>query len=64
VGRGHVPVNALGPAVRRIETWSLIDLANQGAPGIEVIFLDTEAHSQTREFVEEMRARYTPEPHR
>jgi phosphoadenosine phosphosulfate reductase len=37
----------------------LIDLATKVAPGIEVIFLDTEAHfPETLAFVEEMRARY------
>ena len=37
----------------------LIDLATKAAPGIEVIFLDTEAHfPETLEFVEEIRARY------
>jgi phosphoadenosine phosphosulfate reductase len=37
----------------------LIDLATKVAPGIEVIFLDTEAHfPETLEFVEEIRARY------
>ena len=37
----------------------LIDLATTVAPGIEVIFLDTEAHfPETLEFVEEIRARY------
>ncbi len=37
----------------------LIDLATRIAPGIEVIFLDTEAHfPQTLEFVEQVRARY------
>jgi phosphoadenosine phosphosulfate reductase len=37
----------------------LIDLATQVAPGIEVIFLDTEAHfPETLAFVEEIRARY------
>jgi phosphoadenosine phosphosulfate reductase len=37
----------------------LIDLATQVAPGIEVIFLDTEAHfPETLEFVEEMRVRF------
>ena len=37
----------------------LIDLATRLAPGIEVIFLDTEAHfPETLEFVEEIRARY------
>jgi phosphoadenosine phosphosulfate reductase len=38
----------------------LIDLATKVEPGIEVIFLDTEAHfPETLEFVEEIRARYT-----
>jgi phosphoadenosine phosphosulfate reductase len=37
----------------------LIDLATRAVPGIEVIFLDTEAHfPETRAFVEEIRARY------
>jgi phosphoadenosine phosphosulfate reductase len=37
----------------------LIDLATKVAPGIEVIFLDTEAHfPETLSFVEEMRQRY------
>jgi phosphoadenosine phosphosulfate reductase len=37
----------------------LIDLATKAAPGIEVIFLDTEAHfPETLSFVEEIRARY------
>ena len=37
----------------------LIDLATRAAPGIEVIFLDTEAHfPETLAFVEEVRARY------
>ena len=37
----------------------LIDLATKVAPGIEVVFLDTEAHfPETLAFVEEMRARY------
>ena len=37
----------------------LIDLATKVAPGIEVIFLDTEAHfPETLEFVEEIKARY------
>jgi phosphoadenosine phosphosulfate reductase len=37
----------------------LIDLATKVAPGIEVIFLDTEAHfPETLSFVEEVRARY------
>jgi phosphoadenosine phosphosulfate reductase len=37
----------------------LIDLATKAAPGIEVIFLDTEAHfPETLEFVEAIRARY------
>jgi phosphoadenosine phosphosulfate reductase len=37
----------------------LIDLATKAAPGIEVIFLDTEAHfPETLTFVEEIRARY------
>jgi phosphoadenosine phosphosulfate reductase len=37
----------------------LIDLATKVAPGIEVIFLDTEAHfPETLDFVEEIRARY------
>ena len=37
----------------------LIDLATKVAPGIEVIFLDTEAHfPETLEFVEDVRARY------
>ena len=37
----------------------LIDLATQFAPGIEVIFLDTQAHfPETLAFVEEIRARY------
>jgi phosphoadenosine phosphosulfate reductase len=37
----------------------LIDLATQFAPGIEVIFLDTQAHfPETLAFVEEVRARY------
>jgi phosphoadenosine phosphosulfate reductase len=38
----------------------LIDLATKAAPGIEVIFLDTEAHfPKTLAFVEEIRARYS-----
>jgi len=37
----------------------LIDLATKVAPGIEVVFLDTEAHfPETLSFVEEVRARY------
>ena len=37
----------------------LIDLATRLAPGIEVVFLDTEAHfPETLSFVEEVRARY------
>jgi phosphoadenosine phosphosulfate reductase len=37
----------------------LIDLATKVAPGIEVIFLDTEAHfPETLSFVESVRARY------
>jgi phosphoadenosine phosphosulfate reductase len=37
----------------------LIDLATKVAPGIEVIFLDTEAHfPETLAFVEEIRGRY------
>jgi phosphoadenosine phosphosulfate reductase len=37
----------------------LIDLATKVAPGIEVVFLDTEAHfPETLEFVERVRARY------
>jgi phosphoadenosine phosphosulfate reductase len=37
----------------------LIDLAAKVAPGIEVVFLDTEAHfPETLAFVEEVRARY------
>jgi phosphoadenosine phosphosulfate reductase len=37
----------------------LIDLATQAAPGIEVVFLDTEAHfPETIAFVEQVRARY------
>src|ERR1700722_17676163 len=37
----------------------LIDLATKVAPGIEVIFLDTEAHfPETLAFVEEIRVRY------
>ena len=37
----------------------LIDLATKVAPGIEVVFLDTEAHfPETLAFVEEIRARY------
>jgi phosphoadenosine phosphosulfate reductase len=37
----------------------LIDLATKVVPGIEVVFLDTEAHfPETLEFVEEVRARY------
>ena len=37
----------------------LIDLVTKIAPGIEVIFLDTEAHfPETLSFVEEVRARY------
>jgi phosphoadenosine phosphosulfate reductase len=37
----------------------LIDLVTKVAPGIEVIFLDTEAHfPETLDFVEAMRARY------
>jgi phosphoadenosine phosphosulfate reductase len=37
----------------------LIDLVTRVAPGIEVIFLDTEAHfPETLEFVEAMRARF------
>jgi phosphoadenosine phosphosulfate reductase len=37
----------------------LIDLATKVTPGIEVIFLDTEAHfPETLEFVEEIRTRY------
>ena len=37
----------------------LIDLATRLAPGIEVVFLDTEAHfPETLAFVEEVRARY------
>jgi phosphoadenosine phosphosulfate reductase len=37
----------------------LIDLATRVAPGIEVVFLDTEAHfPETLSFVEEVRARY------
>ena len=37
----------------------LIDLVTKVAPGIEVIFLDTEAHfPETLAFVEEVRARY------
>ena len=37
----------------------LIDLATAVAPGIEVIFLDTEAHfPETLDFVEDVRARY------
>lgn len=37
----------------------LIELATKVAPGIEVIFLDTEAHfPETLEFVEEMRVRF------
>ena len=37
----------------------LIDLATKATPGIEVIFLDTEAHfPETLAFVEEIRARY------
>jgi len=37
----------------------LVDLVTKVAPGIEVIFLDTEAHfSETLEFVEQIRARY------
>jgi phosphoadenosine phosphosulfate reductase len=41
------------------EDIALIDLATKAAPGIEVIFLDTEAHfPETLAFVEEVRARY------
>jgi phosphoadenosine phosphosulfate reductase len=37
----------------------LIDLATKVAPGVEVVFLDTEAHfPETLSFVEEVRARY------
>src|SRR5579863_6024828 len=37
----------------------LIDLVTKVAPGIEVIFLDTEAHfPETLSFVEDVRARY------
>ena len=37
----------------------LIDLATKVAPGIEVVFLDTEAHfPETLAFVEEVRERY------
>ncbi len=37
----------------------LIDLATKVVPGIEVVFLDTEAHfPETLEFVEQVRARY------
>ena len=37
----------------------LIDLATRIAPGLEVVFLDTEAHfPETLSFVEEVRARY------
>jgi phosphoadenosine phosphosulfate reductase len=37
----------------------LIDLATKVVPGIEVVFLDTEAHfPETLSFVEEVRARY------
>src|SRR5487761_1554716 len=37
----------------------LIDLVTKVAPGIEVIFLDTEAHfPETLSFVDEVRARY------
>ena len=37
----------------------LIDLATKVAPGIEVVFLDTEAHfPETLAFVEDVRARY------
>jgi phosphoadenosine phosphosulfate reductase len=37
----------------------LIDLTTKVAPGIEVVFLDTEAHfPETQSFVEEVRARY------
>jgi phosphoadenosine phosphosulfate reductase len=37
----------------------LIDLATKASPGIEVIFLDTEAHfPETLAFVEQIRARY------
>ena len=43
----------------------LIDLATKVAPGIEVIFLDTEAHfPETLEFVEEIRGPLRPEPDR
>ena len=44
---------------RSFEDIVLIDLATKVAPGIEVIFLDTEAHfPETLEFVEQVRARY------
>jgi phosphoadenosine phosphosulfate reductase len=37
----------------------LIDLATKAAPGIEIVFLDTEAHfPETLAFVESIRARY------
>ncbi len=37
----------------------LIDLATRIAPGLEIVFLDTEAHfPETLSFVEEVRARY------
>ncbi len=41
------------------EDIALIDLVTKVAPGIEVVFLDTEAHfPETLSFVEEIRARY------
>jgi phosphoadenosine phosphosulfate reductase len=41
------------------EDIALIDLVTKVAPGVEVIFLDTEAHfPETLAFVEEIRARY------
>ena len=41
------------------EDIALVDLVTKVAPGIEVVFLDTEAHfPETLSFVEEVRARY------
>jgi phosphoadenosine phosphosulfate reductase len=55
-------VDAFGDSVvlaASFEDIVLIDLVTKVAPGIEVIFLDTEAHfPETLSFVDEIRARY------
>jgi phosphoadenosine phosphosulfate reductase len=58
----HWAVDTFGDSIvlaASFEDIVLIDLATKIAPGIEVVFLDTEAHfPETLSFVEEIRRRY------